>query len=97
MILTVDIGNTSTTCGLFDGEKLVLQFRKETNIHSSSDEIGIFLGLFCLKMGLTGKKLKGWGCAALFLLLIILWLVHALNILIVSLFLCRLALKLGLN
>ena len=42
MILTIDVGNTSTTCGLFDGDKIVFQFRRETNIHSSSDEIGIF-------------------------------------------------------
>ncbi len=42
MILTIDVGNTSTTCGLFDGNRIVFQFRRETNIHSSSDEIGIF-------------------------------------------------------
>lgn len=42
MILTIDVGNTSTTCGLFDGDKIIFQFRRETNIHSSSDEIGVF-------------------------------------------------------
>lgn len=43
MILTIDVGNTSTTFGLFEGEKNVLQFRRFTNIHSSSDEIGLFM------------------------------------------------------
>lgn len=42
MILTIDVGNTSTTCGLFNEDKIVFQFRRETNIHSSSDEIGVF-------------------------------------------------------
>ncbi len=31
MILTVDIGNTNITCGLFDGETLVKQFRLDSN------------------------------------------------------------------
>ena len=67
MILTIDVGNTSTTCGLFEGEKLILQFRKETNIHSSSDEIGIFLELSSLKMVLIGKIFREWAFAVLFL------------------------------
>lgn len=43
MVLTIDVGNTSTTFGLFEGDKIVFQFRRETNIHSSSDEIGVFI------------------------------------------------------
>ncbi len=43
MILTLDVGNSTVTGGVFDGDKLVLQFRQTTNKNSTSDEIGIFL------------------------------------------------------
>lgn len=43
MILTLDVGNTQITGGLFDEEKLVLQFRRTTAIGNSSDEIGLFM------------------------------------------------------
>ncbi len=43
MILTLDVGNTQISGGLFSGDKLVLQFRKTAQENSSSDEIGIFL------------------------------------------------------
>ena len=42
MLLTIDVGNTQITGGLFDGEKLVLQFRRTTHTGNSSDETGIF-------------------------------------------------------
>lgn len=43
MILTLDVGNTQIAGGLFDEDKLVLQFRRTTGIGNSSDELGIFL------------------------------------------------------
>lgn len=42
MLLTVDVGNTTIQCGLFEGEKLALQFRRSTNPRLSSDELGLF-------------------------------------------------------
>ncbi len=42
MLLCLDIGNTQIYGGVFDSEKLVLQFRKSSRLTSSSDEIGIF-------------------------------------------------------
>lgn len=57
MIFTIDVGNTSTTCGLFDDDKLVFQFRKETNIHSSSDEIGIFFRTVLKENGFDWKHI----------------------------------------
>ena len=61
MILTIDVGNTSTTCGLFEGEKLILHFRKETNIHSSSDEIGIFFRTVITENGIDWKNISRVG------------------------------------
>lgn len=43
MILTLDVGNTQIFGGVFDDDKLVLQFRKSSRTSFSSDEIGIFL------------------------------------------------------
>lgn len=43
MILCLDIGNTQIHGGVFENDKLVLQFRKTSKDQSSSDEYGIFL------------------------------------------------------
>lgn len=43
MILSLDVGNTTIHGGLFDGELLKLQFRRTSDSHASSDELGIFL------------------------------------------------------
>lgn len=43
MVLTVDIGNTNITCGIFEGDKVVGTFRMTTNIVRTSDEYGIFI------------------------------------------------------
>lgn len=61
MILSIDVGNTSTTCGLFDGEKIIFQFRRETNIHSSSDEIGIFFRTVLKENGYDWEKITKIG------------------------------------
>lgn len=43
MLLTIDIGNTSTTIGLFDESKLVETWSISTECRRSEDEIGIML------------------------------------------------------
>lgn len=43
MILTVDIGNTNITFGIFENDKVVGTFRMTTNIMRTSDEYGIFI------------------------------------------------------
>ena len=43
MLLTLDIGNTSTTIGLFDGSNLVETWSIASEKHRSEDEIGILL------------------------------------------------------
>jgi len=42
MLLCLDVGNTQIFGGLFDGDKLELQFRRTSQLRSSSDELGIF-------------------------------------------------------
>ncbi len=43
MILTLDIGNTQLTGGVFEDKKIILSFRCATTPGTSSDELGIFL------------------------------------------------------
>lgn len=46
MILVADIGNTSTTVGVFDGEKLIADFKLASDKKRSEDEYGIILSNF---------------------------------------------------
>ncbi len=42
MILCLDIGNSQIYGGVFEGEKLKVQFRRTSQQRSSSDELGVF-------------------------------------------------------
>ena len=64
MILTIDVGNTSTACGLFEGEECVLRFRRSTDINSSSDEIGVFLRSVLRENGFNWQKITKIGCCS---------------------------------
>ena len=43
MILTLDVGNTTIHGGVFDGDQLLMQFRRTSEVSASSDELGVFL------------------------------------------------------
>lgn len=43
MILCLDVGNTQIHAGVFDGDKLKMQFRRTSEFRASSDELGLFL------------------------------------------------------
>jgi len=43
MILALDVGNTQIYGGVFEKEKMLLSFRRNSKQGSSSDEVGIFL------------------------------------------------------
>jgi type III pantothenate kinase len=42
MLLCLDVGNSQIFGGLFDGEDLKVQFRRTSQLRSSSDELGVF-------------------------------------------------------
>ncbi len=44
MLLAVDVGNTQTVLGLFEGERLVDQWRLATDRTRTGDELGVLLG-----------------------------------------------------
>jgi len=43
MILCLDVGNSQLFCGVYEGERLVAQFRRTSSARASSDELGLFL------------------------------------------------------
>ncbi|MCB1135916.1 MAG: type III pantothenate kinase, partial [Chlamydiia bacterium] len=43
MILCMDVGNTMTCCGVFDGDDLKVHFRYHTKASMCSDELGVLL------------------------------------------------------
>ena len=55
MLLVADIGNTSTTFGVFRDEELVDNWRLESNKNKSEDEYGIFLKNLIEHKGFGGK------------------------------------------
>jgi len=55
MLLVADIGNTSTTLGVFEGEKLLESWRVASDKNKSEDEYGIFLKNIVAHKGFSGK------------------------------------------
>jgi type III pantothenate kinase len=43
VILCLDVGNSQLYCGVYDGDRLVGQFRRTSASRASSDELGVFL------------------------------------------------------
>src|SRR3954471_12714941 len=58
MLLAVDVGNTQTVFGLFDGERLAEHWRIATEAHRTGDELGVLLRGFLDLDGLDGVSLS---------------------------------------
>jgi len=58
MLLAVDIGNTSTTLGVFDGEKLRATWHMATGVHRMSDEYAALLLNLLRQQGLDTTDIK---------------------------------------
>ena len=57
MLLAVDVGNTHTVLGLFDGTELVEHWRIATESHRTADEIAVVLhGLLSQRSGTPGSQ-----------------------------------------
>lgn len=58
MLLTIDVGNTNTVLGMFDGEELAASWRIKTDARSTADEIALtFRGLLEDHAPVTGIAL----------------------------------------
>jgi len=58
MLLAVDIGNTSTTLGVFDGEELRATWHMATGVHRMSDEYAALLFNLLRQQGLDTTDIK---------------------------------------
>ena len=58
MLLAIDVGNTQTVFGLFDGERLAEHWRIATEAHRTGDELGVFLRGFLAEAELEGIVLS---------------------------------------
>ena len=58
MILALDVGNTQIYGGLFDADKMVMSFRRNSKSGASSDETGVFLRTVIRENGHDPAKIK---------------------------------------
>jgi type III pantothenate kinase len=58
MILCLDVGNTQIYAGLFDKDKMLMSFRKNSKSGASSDETGIFLRAAIRENGYDPTKVR---------------------------------------
>lgn len=57
MLLTVDVGNTNITLGLFDGDKVFATFRINTQMLRTSDEYGSQIAEMIARKGIDTKSI----------------------------------------
>lgn len=58
MLVTIDVGNSNITIGLFDGDTIKGTFRMTTKIPRTSDEYGIFLTDLLTARRIDGKEIN---------------------------------------
>ncbi len=58
MILSLDVGNTQIYGGVFENEKMLLSFRRNSKQGSSSDEVGVFLRMVIRENGIDPKLIQ---------------------------------------
>ncbi|MCB9728925.1 MAG: type III pantothenate kinase [Deltaproteobacteria bacterium] len=50
MLMVIDVGNTNTVLGVYDGEELIEHWRVATNAQSTTDELGVlYMSLFAAR------------------------------------------------
>lgn len=59
MILTIDIGNTNIVFGVFDGDKIILKSRMDTNRHRMADQYAITIAQLFSLYGLKREDIEG--------------------------------------
>ena len=57
MLLTVDVGNTNTVLGIFDGEELVRSWRVKTDPRTTADELWLQFNALVADYEVTGLSI----------------------------------------
>jgi type III pantothenate kinase len=58
-LLAVDVGNTNTVIGLYDGDSLKHHFRISTNRSATADEIGELISSLVERRGIDPRSIDG--------------------------------------
>ena len=58
MLLVMDVGNTTTVVGIFDGEALTAHWRLSSILHTS-DELGVYLLTLLGTKGVSPDRIDG--------------------------------------
>lgn len=58
MLLTIDIGNTNITLGVYKGNTIIERFRMRTKTVKTSDEYGIFMVTLLREKGIQKESIK---------------------------------------
>jgi type III pantothenate kinase len=64
MILAIDIGNTHTVLGVFDGSKLLFDWRVTSSPQQTEDEVGTYVRLFLANAGINPDLINGIGISS---------------------------------
>lgn len=64
MMLAVDIGNTHTVFGIYDGKKLLGNWRVTSFVTRTEDEFGALVKTFCDQTGTSHKKIHAVGISS---------------------------------
>jgi type III pantothenate kinase len=64
MLLAIDIGNTHTVVGVFDGKRLVADWRMASLAHRTEDENWLTIRSFCSEGGIDVGSLTGVGISS---------------------------------
>ncbi len=59
MIFVIDVGNTNTVLGVFDGEELKYQWRIETSRNKTEDEYGMIIKELFTHVGIRSSDING--------------------------------------
>jgi type III pantothenate kinase len=59
MLLAIDVGNTNIVLGVFDGERLVADFRLRTEGHATGDELGLTVTGLLAHRDITPRNVDG--------------------------------------
>ena len=59
MLLCIDVGNSNITIGVFEGDKLICNYRMNTKVRRTSDEYGFMLENFLRNANVTKDDIEG--------------------------------------
>jgi type III pantothenate kinase len=59
MLLAIDVGNSNIVVGVFDGERLVADFRLHTDSHATGDELGLAITGLLRSRGVEPSVITG--------------------------------------